>query len=223
MDLQQVMDRFGASSAEPVVVGMSGAAVVQLERAGERLYYKTGDGPIAAAISDEADRMEWLGSTGFPCPKVVDRGNNWMLTTALPGRDASADWPAADRPAVIAALAEGLRLMDSLSGCPFTSPFPGVAESVTHGDYCAPNVFVDPETLRFCGILDVGRLGMGDRYADLGLMYKSLSNGLNPQYGLVPAARSFVTQYGGDPDDPRIPYYIGLDDSDSFWANARNG
>jgi hypothetical protein len=29
-----------------------------------------------------------------------------------------------------------------------------------------------------------------------------------------------VEQYGGDPDNPRIPYYIGLDDSDSFWERV---
>ena len=214
------MDRFGASSAEPVLIGHSGAPVVRLTRGSSSYYYKTGEGPIAAAISDEADRLQWLGSTGFPCPQVVDRGNNWVLTAELPGRDASQPWPAADRPAVIAALAEGLRQLDSLTGCPFTSPFPGAADAVTHGDYCAPNVFIDPETLKFSGVLDVGHLGMGDRYVDLALMYKSLSNGLNPQYGLEPAARSFVTRYGGDPDDPRIQSYIGLDDSDDFW-NAR--
>ncbi|GAB3935121.1 aminoglycoside O-phosphotransferase APH(3'')-Ib [Kribbella albertanoniae] len=210
------MDRFGASGAEPVLVGMSGATVVRLTRGRERLYYKTGDGPIGTAISDEADRMEWLASTGFPCPQVVDRGNNWLLTAELPGIDASQPWPSADRPAVLAALAEGLRQLDSLSGCPFTSPFPGTATAVTHGDYCAPNVFVDPETLKFCGVLDIGRLGTGDRYLDLALMVNSLSNGLNPQYGGPSAARTFVTAYGGDFDDPRIRSYIELDQSGDF-------
>jgi len=216
VDLQNVMDRFGASEAEPVLVGMSGATVVRLLRGRQTLYYKSGDGPMAAAISAEADRMEWLGSTGFPCPQVVDRGNNWVLTAELPGRDASQHWPAADRPAVIAALAEGLRLLDSLSDCPFDSPFPGSATAVTHGDYCAPNVFVDPETLKFCGVLDVGRLGAGDRYLDLALMVKSLSNGLNPQYGGPSAAQAFVAAYGGDFGDPRIQSYIDLDNSGAF-------
>ncbi|WP_405055807.1 phosphotransferase [Kribbella sp. NBC_01505] len=219
MDLQKLMDRFGASGAEPILAGMSGATVVRLDRAGERLYYKTGEGPIATAISDEADRMEWLSSTGFPCPRVVDRGNNWLLTAELPGRDVSDDWAEADRPAVITALAEGLRQLDSLPGCPFTSPFPGAGDAVTHGDYCAPNVFVDPETLRFCGVLDVGRLGTGDRYLDLALMVKSLT-GRNPQYGGLPAARAFVAAYGGDYDDPRIQSYIDLDNSGAFDPNT---
>ncbi|WP_427889276.1 phosphotransferase [Kribbella sp. GL6] len=171
---------------------------------------------LAQFSADEADRLEWLATTGFPCPQVVDRGNTWMLTTKLSGLDATDDWPAADRPAVLTAIATGLRELHALPSSPFPSPFPGTPEVVTHGDYAAPNVFIDPETLQFSGMLDVGRLGMGDPYVDLALMYKSLAHGRNPQYGLTPAARSFVKQYGGDPDDPRIAYYIALDDSASF-------
>nr|WP_202886645.1 phosphotransferase [Kribbella sandramycini] len=209
-------DRFGATSAEPVHVGHSEATVVRLDRRGERLYYKTGK-----VLNAEAERLAWLGATGFPCPRILDRGDNWLLTAELPGQDASQPWAAADRPAVLTAMATGLRELHALDACPFDSAFPGARDTVTHGDFCAPNVFVDPETLRFSGILDVGNLGMGDRYVDLALMYKSLSNGLNPQYGLTPAARSFVEQYGGDPDDPRIAEFIALDDSDSFWDQAR--
>jgi kanamycin kinase len=211
VDLNALVDRFGADSAEPVHVGCSEATVVRLERGRERLYYKAG-----AVIDREADRLSWLSGTGFPCPQVVDRGNNWMLTTELPGRDASQPWPAADRPAVLTAIADGLKALHQLTECPFTSPFPGKPQAVTHGDYAAPNVFIDPETLRFTGMLDVSRLGIGDRYTDLALMYKSLSGTLNPQYGGPPAARRFVEAYGGNPDDPRIPYYVDLDDSGDF-------
>jgi kanamycin kinase len=206
VDLNVLQDRFGADGASVVHVGQSEATVVRLSRGPERLYYKVG-----AAVSLEADRLAWLGSTGFPCPRIVDRGNNWLLTAELPGRDASQDWPAADRPAGLAALADGLRRLDELSGCPFRSLFPGAGEAVTHGDYCAPNVFVDPVSLRFSGVLDVSRLGAGDRYVDLSLMFGSLRGDLNPQYGGLPAARRFVELYGGDPDDPRISYYLTLD------------
>jgi aminoglycoside phosphotransferase len=208
VDLNALVDRFGAVGAEPIHVGFSDATVVRLHRRTERLFYKAGVG-----VDDEADRLSWLGSTGFPCPRIVDRGNNWMLTTELPGRDASQPWPAADRPAVLAAIADGLRALHQLTDCPFSSQFPGAREVVTHGDYAAPNVFIDPETLRFTGVLDLSWLGTGDRYIDLALMYKSLSGNLNPQYGGPPAARRFVELYGGDPDDPRITYYIDLDNS----------
>ncbi|MEU4196062.1 phosphotransferase [Kribbella sp. NPDC026611] len=217
MDLNALLDRFGATSAEPVLVGFSAATVVRLTRGRERLYYKTDHNAagteIGTGIDLEADRLAWLGATGFPCPRIVDRGNGWMLTTELTGRDASQDWPAADRPAVLAAIADGLRQLDQLTDCPFPTPFPAEGDAVTHGDYAAPNVFIDPETLRFSGVLDLSRLGAGDRYLDLALMFKSLRGGLNPQYGGPPAARRFVELYGGDPDDPRIEHYIKLDDT----------
>lgn len=209
------MGQFGADDAEPVYGGLSDATVVRLARGRESFYYKQEE-----VVGDEADRLEWLAAIGFSCPRVVDRGNGWMLTTELGGRDVTDDWSAADRPAVLSAIATGLREVHALPSSPFSSPFPGTPDVVTHGDYAAPNVFIDPETLQFSGMLDVGKLGMGDRYVDLALMYKSLAHGRNPQYGLIPAARSFVEQYGGDPDDPRIPYYIGLDDSDSFWERV---
>jgi len=211
VNLKALQDRFGASSAEPIHVGHSAATVVRLDRGAERLYYKAGED-----VGPEADRLAWLGSTGFPCPQIVDRGNNWLLTTELPGRDASQPWPSHDRPAVLAAIADGLRQLDELTDCPFDSPFPGDGNAVTHGDYAAPNVFIDPSTLRFTGILDLSRLGTGDRYIDLALMFKSLRGELNPQYGGPPAARRFVEAYSGDPDDPRIEYYIKLDDSDDY-------
>ena len=212
MDLEALVDRFGAAGAEPIHAGHSTATVVRLERGSERLYYKTGPG-----TNDEADRLAWLGGTGFPCPRIIDRGSDWLLTAELAGRDVSDDWPAAERPAVIRALADGLRLMDELTDCPFRSPFPGSGNAVTHGDYAAPNVFIDPSTLRFCGILDLGRLGAVDRYLDLALMVKSLRR-RNPQYGGLPAARSFVEWYGADPDDPRISQYIAWDDSGDYEA-----
>ncbi|MFD7159678.1 phosphotransferase [Kribbella sp. NPDC059898] len=209
MDIAALLDRFGADDASVIELGHSSATVVRLERSSERLYYKAGEG-----VSAEGDRLAWLGDSGFPCPRIVDRGNNWLLTAELPGRDASQPWD--NRPAVLVAIAEGLRALDSLSGCPFRSPFPGEGDAVTHGDYAAPNVFVDPVTLRFTGVLDVSRLGTGDRHVDLALMVKSLRGGLNPQYGGLPAARRFVELYGGDPDDPRIEHYITLDDSDDY-------
>jgi aminoglycoside phosphotransferase len=185
--------------------------VVRLQRGSEVLFHKEGQG-----VDDEADRLSWLGGTGFPCPRILDCGDDWMLTSELPGRDASQSWPAADRPAVLRAVADGLRELHGLTECPFTSPFPGERVVVTHGDYAAPNVFIDPETLQFNGILDLSRLGLGDPYVDVALMVKSLSGSLNPQYGGPSAARRFAGYYGADADDPRIELYINLDNTGDY-------
>ncbi len=41
---------------------------------------------------------------------------------------------------------------------------------VCHGDPCMPNFMVDPKTLQCTGLIDLGRAGTADRYADLALM-----------------------------------------------------
>ena len=48
---------------------------------------------------------------------------------------------------------------------------------VTHGDFCLPNVLFNDWTLS--GLIDVGKLGFGDRYQDLALCVRSLQHNLN--------------------------------------------
>jgi kanamycin kinase len=84
---------------------------------------------------------------------------------------------------------------------------------VCHGDYCLPNVLVDPDSRQVSAIIDVGRLGVADRYTDLALMTRSLASvTLNPQYGRRFADR-FLYRYGEIPADPdRIALYRLLDE-----------
>lgn len=81
---------------------------------------------------------------------------------------------------------------------------------VCHGDFCLPNVLLDPETLTVTGILDVGRLGVADRHLDLALLTRSVaSTDLNPAYG--PDFAAWV----GDrthADPWRLEYYRLLDE-----------
>ena len=182
-----------------------------MRRGGETLYWKSG--PEAAA---EADRLAWLAGTGVPCPVLRDRGPDWVLTAELPGRDLAREWPASRRQAALAAMAEGLRVLHALdpADCPFVSPFPPQPATsrrvVTHGDYCCPNVLVDPSTMRFAGLVDVGRLGVGDPYVDFAVTSMTLVGTLNPQYGGAPAARLVIEAAGGDPQDTRIENYLRI-------------
>ncbi|MFC7330915.1 APH(3') family aminoglycoside O-phosphotransferase [Marinactinospora rubrisoli] len=93
----------------------------------------------------------------------------------------------------------------------------GVPESedlvVCHGDMCLPNVLVDPATLEWTGVVDVGRLGVADRHTDLALAGRSLADtDLNPAFG-APFARAFLEHYGGHlVSEERLAFFRLLDE-----------
>ncbi|HZE40812.1 MAG TPA: APH(3') family aminoglycoside O-phosphotransferase [Stackebrandtia sp.] len=86
-------------------------------------------------------------------------------------------------------------------------------EVLCHGDFCLPNILIDPETLSATAIVDVGRFGRADRYTDLALMTRSIAHHrMNRQYNHTHAER-FLRAYGADPaDDTRIAFYRLLDE-----------
>ena len=86
--------------------------------------------------------------------------------------------------------------------------------ALTHGDYCLPNVFV--ENGRFRGLIDLGRMGVADRWRDIALCYRSLCHNSDgsyggPVYGEVQPEKLFEI-LGLKPDWERIRYYILLDE-----------
>ena len=44
----------------------------------------------------------------------------------------------------------------------------------THGDYCLPNILINPDSMKLSGFIDLGRAGIADRYQDLALTARSL-------------------------------------------------
>lgn len=161
------------------------------------------DPPFDAAA--EAARIEWLASVGFPGPKLLETGETdgvgWLVMTAVPGKSAADDWPADQRDAVIDAVAEVLVDLHALPAddCPFVNSIGG-DDVVVHGDYCLPNVMIDPDTLTPTGLIDLGRLGRGDRSSDLMDMTHSIeSDALNPQYGTEHADRFFMAYHRRTP------------------------
>ncbi|PQZ95110.1 aminoglycoside phosphotransferase APH(3') [Arthrobacter sp. MYb227] len=72
---------------------------------------------------------------------------------------------------------------------------------VCHGDACAPNTLLDDEG-NFAGHVDLGEVGVGDRWADLAIAAWSTEWNYGPGY------EGFVYQgYGVVPDQVRIAYY----------------
>lgn len=77
---------------------------------------------------------------------------------------------------------------------------------VTHGDACLPNLLLDGEYLS--GFVDVGRLGLADRHADVALAWRSLTRNLGPEM-----AGHFLDIYGRAlVDAGRLKYYALLDE-----------
>lgn len=82
---------------------------------------------------------------------------------------------------------------------------------VCHGDLCLPNVVLDPVTHQVVALLDTGRLGVADRWADLAIATRSLAGGQNPQYGAW-ASELFLTSYGVVADPATVAFYRLLDE-----------
>ncbi|HVX45162.1 MAG TPA: APH(3') family aminoglycoside O-phosphotransferase [Mycobacteriales bacterium] len=233
---RQLRAAYGRYEWIPVWQGMSGATTYRLVGA-ETLYLKLAAGMVAEA--ERIEWLSTAGIPGPRVLDAGGTDEvQWLVMTAVPGRAVSDPWPADRRRDVVDAAARQLRALHAVPvrECPFDQTLdvaladarrrkPGSAELlaelddlrppaedlvVCHGDYCTPNIMVDPETLQPTGLIDLGKLGRADRHADLGLMCGSLRNGLNPQYGEEHVER-FLTAYGGDVDERLLTYYLRLD------------
>lgn len=51
----------------------------------------------------------------------------------------------------------------------------------SHGDFCLPNIFI--ENNKISGFIDLGNAGIGDKWRDIALCYRSLKNNFNGTYG----------------------------------------
>lgn len=105
--------------------GYSTAEVVRLERPGHPTLFlkaeaRDGEGEVRA----ERARLEWIGER-LPVPRVrlfaEDAAHDYLLTTGIPGIDASDDCYGRDIERLIDHLAEGMRRIHGLpiADCPF--------------------------------------------------------------------------------------------------------
>ena len=89
------------------------------------------------------------------------------------------------------------------------STMPSEEELVfTHGDYCLPNIIVDPELKQINGFIDVGRAGIADRYQDLALASRSLAHNFGEEWSDM-----LFSMYGlATPDRSKLEFYQLLDE-----------
>ncbi|KQM83250.1 aminoglycoside 3'-phosphotransferase [Agromyces sp. Leaf222] len=225
-------------SITPVWRNTAGGLTFRVERpaaAGGSCFVKWNPNGTGESLADEERRLSWLRGR-IAAPRVVASGHDergeWLATEAIDAASAvSAAWSAR---ADVAARAMGTglrRLHDAVDPdeCPFdwsVAARIAVAEDswlvvpphlrdappidrlvVCHGDPCAPNTLIDVRGA-FAGIVDVARLGVADRWADLAVGSWSLE--WNFGGGSEPA---FFEAYGIEPDAERIAYYRALWDA----------
>jgi kanamycin kinase len=78
----------------------------------------------------------------------------------------------------------------------------------THGDYCLPNVLIDPAARQISGYIDWGRAGVADRYQDLAIGARSVRYNLGAEW-----EPRFLAAYGLDTLDlERLAWYETLDE-----------
>jgi kanamycin kinase len=159
-----------------------------------------------------------------------DGDYDWLLTGGLPGVDASR--VTAEPRALVIALAEGMRAFHEavpVRECPFdftiasaldhvrgrsaaglvypaaadllVTTAPAVEDPVVcHGDYSFPNVML--EGGKVTGYLDLGWLGVSDRWTDLAACARSCDFNLGPGHSEL-----LFEAYGAPLDQDRLAWY----------------
>ena len=181
----------------------------------------------------EAERMRWA-QRWVVVPEVLDLGTDadsqWLRTRALPGRSAvSAFWKARPRMAA-RGIGAGLRALHDrlpVADCPFSwsvesrvtrAPARQARELLTtappvdrlvvcHADACVPNTLLDDRGAPV-GHVDLGCLGVADRWADLAVATYSLAWNFPGDW-----EDELLDAYGIARDEERIPYYRRLWDA----------
>ena len=117
--------RLAAYRWERQSAGLSGADLFRLEARGKpSLFVKVEEATPFSEVQAEALRLPWLGERGIACPTCLDfqayESRNWLLTSALPGRDA-ASLPEVAPDAIIRIVADALGDLHArpIEDCPF--------------------------------------------------------------------------------------------------------
>ena len=221
--------RLTATAGERFVKWSSpgGEAAAKLGAEAQRLAWAAAWAPVPRVLdAGRDDTGAWLVTRGIPARSAVDprwvadprvavraigRGLR-LLHGALPVAACPFEWSVGSRlQAVDQRIASGMRPDEwfpehrSLSvsyarGLLDDAPEPDLTV-VCHGDACAPNTLIGDDGA-FAAHVDLGSLGVADRWADLAVAAWSTEWNYGP--GLAPA---LYEAYGVDPDAERIAYY----------------
>jgi kanamycin kinase len=189
---------------------------------------------IGGSNAAERVRLEWAVDH-TPVPRLVDAGadddGSWLITKPLVGESAISPRWASEPDVAVRAFATGLRALHDrlpVEACPFSwSVADRVADAgltredviaaigdepstdqivVCHGDACMPNTLIGADGT-WSGHVDMGRLGVADRWADLAVAHANIRWNLTADFQEL-----FLATYGVDPDVERMRYYRELND-----------
>ena len=85
---------------------------------------------------------------------------------------------------------------------------------LSHGDFCLPNIFIKDDVLS--GFIDLGQMGIADKWQDIALCYRSLKHNFAGVYG-GKVYEDFdpeilFEELGIEPDWEKLRYYILMDE-----------
>ncbi len=85
---------------------------------------------------------------------------------------------------------------------------------LSHGDYCLPNVFINEG--KISGFIDLGDTGIGDKWRDIALCYRSLIHNFDGTFGGKVyenfSPELLFEKLGIEPNRKKLEYYILLDE-----------
>jgi len=85
---------------------------------------------------------------------------------------------------------------------------------LSHGDFCLPNIFL--KNCQVSGFIDLGAAGIGDKWRDIALCYRSLKHNVDGTFGdkIYPDVNPdlLLEELGITSDHEKIRYYILLDE-----------
>lgn len=195
-------------------------------------FIKFGPRNPETTMAAEAERLRWAGSY-TRVPEVIATGSDaeveWLVTAAVPGLSAVDPRWLADPATAVRAVGQGLRAMHEaipVAQCPFDWTVPAriaAAERrgirlptdlldppevdalvVCHGDACCPNTLVADDG-RWLAHVDLGALGVADRWADIAVAAMSTEWNYGPGW-----EDALIDAYDIAPDRERLAYYRDL-------------
>lgn len=210
-----------------VWVNELGGVTFEVGRGAGRCFVKWAPAGSGLDLAAEAARLAW--AVPFtPVPRVIDQGSgdggSWLVTAALPGESAVSGRWTAEPATAVAAIGHGLRALHEAlpaHACPFSwsvedrlaARGPAVATDrlpapppidqlvVCHGDACSPNTLIGPDGC-WTGHVDLGSMGVADRWADLAVATWSTVWNYGPGW-----EERLLDAYGIAPDPDRTRYY----------------